>query len=203
MSFQLTLDSPTKSFLETAYKDLGGVILEYGSGGSTLLALQQNCHNIVYCCETDSAWLARLMLHISEQNLNNRVYPIHLDVGVTGLWGTPNINDCPIDFARMQKFVNCVQLPWHMLNKHQKSPDFILIDGRWRAACFLSALLFCEKPVVILWDDYLERPEYHIFDDLLKPVEMIGRAAMFRVDPSSYDAKYIIKKYAHIFVDWR
>lgn len=203
MSFELTLDDQTKAFLAAAYRELGGVILEYGSGGSTILALQKNDDNVVYSCETDSAWMARLMLYLSEEKLSHRIYPIHLDVGMTGVWGTPDIQVQPIDLERMQKFVKCVQLPWQILSRHNRSPDFVLIDGRWRAACFLVTLLFCEKPTVILWDDYSDRSAYHVFNDLLKPTEMVGRSALFHVTPSTYDAKDIISHYVHLFADWR
>ena len=64
-------------------------------------------------------------------------------------------------------------------------------------------LLFCKRPTVILWDDYLDRAAYHVFDDLLKPTEMVGRSALFHVDPGTYDAKYIISRYVHLFADWR
>ena len=201
--FQLTLDSETMSFLEYTYREIVGIILEYVSGGSTILALQKNKDNVVYSCETDSAWMARLMLYLSEQKLSHRIYPIHLDVGMTSVWGTPDIQTQQIDFDRMQKFVKCVQVPWRILGNHDKSPDFVLIDGRWRAACFLVTLLFCKKPTLILWDDYLERSAYHVFDDLLKPAEMIGRSALFHVNPRSYDAKDIISEYVHLFADWR
>ena len=203
MSFELTLDDQTKAFLASAYRELGGVILEYGSGGSTILALQENDDNVVYSCETDSAWMARLMLYLSEEKLSHRIYPIHLDVGMTGVWGTPDIQAQPIDLERMQKFVKCVQMPWQILSRHNRSPDFVLIDGRWRAACFLVTLLFCEQPTVILWDDYSDRSAYHVFNDLLRPTEMVGRSALFHVTPSTYDAKDIIRHYVHLFADWR
>jgi len=38
--FQLTLDPPTADWLKTFYRDLSGVILEYGGGGSSVLALK-------------------------------------------------------------------------------------------------------------------------------------------------------------------
>ena len=60
--FELTLDKETKLFLEKTYKKIGGTILEFGSGGSTLLALKSHPNNRIYCCETDSAWLSRLLL---------------------------------------------------------------------------------------------------------------------------------------------
>ncbi len=62
-------------------------------------------------------------------------------------------------------------------------PDVILIDGRFRAACFLTALFKITKPTLVLWDDYKERPAYHEVEVLVKPAEMVGRMAIFELSP--------------------
>ncbi|WP_156918740.1 hypothetical protein [Synechococcus sp. CC9616] len=202
-SFELTLDEKTKVYLEHTYKSIGGTILEFGSGGSTLLALQSNPNNRVYCCETDSAWLARLLLNINNLGLMNRIVPVHLDVGLTKEWGYPDTDLEGIGVVRMQKFVRCMLKPWHILRGRGECPKFVFIDGRWRAACFLVALLYCQKSMQVLWDDYADREYYDVFSDLIIPDEMIGRSALFNVDPSKFDACDIIDKYVHLFSDWR
>ena len=85
--FNLTLDKATGSWLRNYYKSEKRLILEYGTGGSTVLALESNIENVVYACETDSAWLAKLMLYASERRLQSRLFPVHLDIGQTGDWG--------------------------------------------------------------------------------------------------------------------
>ncbi|WP_240997067.1 hypothetical protein, partial [Pseudomonas viridiflava] len=39
-----------------------------------------------------------------------------------------------------------------------EQPDVILIDGRFRIACFVTAYLRATKPMIVLFDDYLDRP---------------------------------------------
>ena len=98
--------------------------------------------------------------------------------------------------------LNTAITPWNTMDAHGVNPDFVFIDGRWRKACFLSSLLFCKSSMMILWDDYADRPQYHIFDEIIKPVEMIGRSALYEISPKSYDAAEIIKKFLHVYGDW-
>ena len=59
----------------------------------------------------------------------------------------------------------------------------ILIDGRFRIACFVTAYLRTTKPVIVLFDDYVDRPHYHVVERLLKPSEYVGRMARFDLQP--------------------
>ena len=200
--FSLTLDAETKEWLGDFYSSGKKVILEYGTGGSTVLALESNAETTVYACETDSVWLARLMLHLAEKQLQGRIYPVHLDIGPTGEWGVPVFRDSGFSAKRMQKFLQVATTPWRLLGRHGVNPDFVFIDGRWRKACFLAALLYCKSPMYILWDDYADRPQYHVFDALLKPEQMIGRSALYRVEPRQFDALEIINTFLPVFGDW-
>ena len=201
--FELTLDKETKLFLEKTYKKIGGTILEFGSGGSTLLALKSHPNNRIYCCETDSAWLSRLLLHSQDLGLMDRIVPIHLDIGLTKEWGYPDTELQGIGVVRMQKFSRCLLKPWQILKRRSESPKFVFIDGRWRAACLLVAILYCQAPMQVLWDDYLDRDYYHVFDKLIVPDQMIGRSALFNIKPNRYEASDIISNYIHLFSDWR
>tara|TARA_X000000950_G_C13639734_1_gene547090 strand:+ start:83 stop:691 length:609 start_codon:yes stop_codon:yes gene_type:complete len=200
--FDLTLDNPTKSWLTSYYRSGKKVVLEFGTGGSTILALESNPDSVVYGCETDFEWLARLMLHASEKKLQGRLFPVYLNIGPTGKWGAPMFDDTIFTGRRMMSLLNTAITPWNTMDAHGVNPDFVFIDGRWRKACFLSSLLFCKSSMMILWDDYADRPQYHIFDEIIKPVEMIGRSALYEISPKSYDAAEIIKKFLHVYGDW-
>ena len=200
--FGLTLDKPTISWMRQYYESGKKVILEYGTGGSTLLALESHQKNIVYACETDLAWLAKLMLHVSEKKLQSRLFPLHIDIGPTGEWGVPVFNSQQFSGKRMQSFLNVAIQPWRLMRNHEVNPDILFIDGRWRKACFLSALLYCKSPMLVLWDDYADRPGYHVFDEIIQPVEMVGRAALYEAKPKTYDACEVIDKYLSVFGDW-
>ena len=54
----------------------------------------------------------------------------------------------------------------------------------------------------MLWDDYADRSQYQIFDEIIKPVEMIGRSALYEISPRKYDAAEIVEKFLAVFGDW-
>ena len=201
--FELTLDDQTAVWLKQFYQSGRSVVLEYGTGGSTVLALESHPETVVYACETDSAWLSRLMLHLAEKKISDRVYPVHLDIGSTGAWGVPVFDgELPMTSSRMQKFLQAPLTPWKLIQKHEQYPDLVVIDGRWRNACFLATLLFARKKTLVLWDDYLDRSQYHLFETLIGPAHFVGRSAIYEVAPSQYDAAEVIAKYLSVFADW-
>ena len=101
----------------------------------------------------------------------------HVNIGQTKAWGRPKTHD------RYRVY------PSYAFGIYDdpvfKEPDVILIDGRFRQACFYAALFKMTKPVTLLWDDYTNRPHYHGVERYLKPVEKIGRMARFEVAPLS------------------
>ncbi len=202
MAFELTLDKPTKVWLKDFYTRDAHTILEYGSGGSTFLALDSNPDTKIYCCETDVTWLQNVCQEIKNKNYDDRFVPLHLDVGSTGAWGTPTFKD-GTSLKRNIKMTTCTQGPWDYLKKQGDNPSVVFIDGRFRTACFLSTLLNTKTSVTVIWDDYRDRSYYQIFDDVIKPREMVGRAAIFSVHPRQYDAAKIINKYLQVYGDWR
>jgi len=199
--FQLTLDPPTADWLKTFYRDLSGVILEYGSGGSSVLALKANSKNQLYSCETDSLWLSRLSTFLTEEGLSDRFYPFHCDVGPTKQWGYPDFDQEPFNDVRGTQFLMSAWKPWSMLRSQKINPDFILIDGRWRVPAFLAAVVNCQSPVKILFDDYLERKKYHVVESIQAPIRMIGRAALFEVEPAKYLAQDFLADYLRFFME--
>jgi hypothetical protein len=66
-----------------------------------------------------------------------------------------------------------------------------MIDGRFRVACFLTSLIYAQPQTVILFDDYEDRPVYHVVEKHLKPVLMAGRMAKFIV-PDGVDIKNVM-----------
>jgi hypothetical protein len=64
----------------------------------------------------------------------------------------------------------------------------VLVDGRFRAACFLTTLFRITRPVRLFFDDYAGRPIYHEVERYGAPVAMHGRMAEFALDPTSIPA---------------
>ena len=55
---------------------------------------------------------------------------------------------------------------------------------------------------MLVWDDYLDRLPYHLYENIIKPVKFLGRSAIYELQPGNYDAAEIIEKYLSVFADW-
>jgi hypothetical protein len=142
---------------------------EYGSGGSTLFV---DARSSVPCLsvESDPKWAReiRRMLRRAECAV------VHIDVGPVGRWGTPR--------RPRRHLSEALRYPDAIFDGGA-APDLVLIDGRFRVACFLQCYQRLQEDAVILVDDYVNRPEYWVMGDLLAPAETAGRMAKFVVPP--------------------
>jgi len=181
--FELTLPRNVADELKILYSNKS-VILEYGTGGSTLLGLESNVDNCVMGCETDGQWLARLSTEIVSRNLSDRFLPVYQDIGKTKEWGFPCFEKENYTQDRGRQFLNAPLLPWQILKTKDLAPDFVFIDGRFRVASFVATFLNACQPCTIIFDDYKDRPYYHVVEELIKPEKFIDRTAFFELQPS-------------------
>lgn len=170
---KLTFPEAEAQLVALAYGE-AGVILEYGSGGSTVLAAEM-AGKRVFSVESDPDWLA-MMQGYFVQNPPAAKLTLQLgDIGPTKSWGFPKGEQ---DFRKWPEYPLAV---WDL--PEFEAPDVVLIDGRFRAACFLAVLFRIKKPTLVLWDDYTERREYHAIEELVKPSEIVGHMALFELLP--------------------
>ena len=169
------------------YLDKSRIYGEYGAGISTVFANRyKNKHTI--SVDSDKNWI----LNIKEHTLNSKNLDItHIDLGKLKSWGTPEGYEYRHNF---KKYLNAI---WDKSFK----PDLVLVDGRFRVACFLTSLLNANKDSIIIFDDYTSRPEYHIVEIFEKPIEIGNRQAVFKVSGNydSKDLKYFIEKFEFVF----
>lgn len=176
---KLTLPPAEAEALSAAY-GAARVILEYGSGGSTLVA-GDNPEATIFSVESDAAWVAMMQRWFAANPAKGKVVLHHADIGETKAWGMP-VNNRRV--ARWPGYPNSV---WDREDFCQ--PDMVLIDGRFRLACFLTVLLRTTAPVRVLWDDYSDRTAYHRAETLCPIVARHGRMAEFHVTPQTLAAK--------------
>jgi len=138
---------------------------EYGSGYSTLLAEKLNKKYI--SIETSSEWIK-----IMKQK-NPKIKIKYIDIGKTYKWSWGR----PYDYSQRKNFKSYAESIFKNGN-----PDLILIDARLRVYCFLTAIKFSEVGTTILFDDYRDRGEYHIVEEIIKPTEIKGRMAIFKIN---------------------
>lgn len=177
-SFELTFAPRERRFL-VKYYEAATTILEYGSGGSTVLAAKLG--KTVFTVESDQDWAERMAHHVA--SISDRAHVHWADVGPTGPWGVPMK---PREFRKFSGYALSV---WDRPDFEQ--PDLVLIDGRFRASCLVAVLLRATKPVTVLFDDYLKRGYYHGVESLARKEETVGRMARFTVTPGAIPADMV------------
>ncbi|MDB6454908.1 hypothetical protein [Falsirhodobacter sp. 20TX0035] len=167
----LTLPEAEAALLRDAYSE-ADVILEYGGGGSTLLAAGLPGKR-VFCVESDPLWADNL--REASAALPSVPALHHVDIGRVGAWGRPLT---PRQWPRFHLYPTTV---WD--RPDFVHPDVILIDGLLRPACFATCALRITRPVIVLFDDYVRRRPYHVVEEILRPTLIEGRMAVFEMVP--------------------
>jgi hypothetical protein len=143
--------------------------LEFGSGGSTILALQKG---VAKCNSVESSvdWINKLREQsvIRDAEQCGRLSFHHADIGPTGNWGMP------VDRSGLNRWPQYFLRIWGLLDQN---PDLILIDGRFRAACGLCALISSrESTRILIHDFYTPEPQRDNYRRLLEFADVAERA---------------------------
>ena len=146
------------------------IYFEYGCGMSTIW-VAKNTKASIFSVDSSQDWIAMC----SERVAQSRVRFDWVDCGPLGPWGTP------VGFTKRGNFKKYATSIW----SHGASPDTVLIDGRFRVLCFLTSLKHAKEGTKIIFDDYTNRPSYHIVEELLAPSDICGRQCLFVVPERS------------------
>lgn len=161
---------------------LGGKVLEFGCGGSTLRFFDLGAASVT-SVESDARWIEEvtrqpIMLPLLKAR---RWLPIYGNVGETRDWGRP-AKDEPQVF-----WLSYHQLCWDVMP--DTAFDLVFIDGRFRVACLCQSLLRCSREdALFIMHDFWDRPQYH---PVLTFCDAIDRA----------DTAVVLRRKAE--VDWR
>jgi hypothetical protein len=142
--------------------------LEFGLGGSTILALKHSKAR-VYAVDSDSVWVKRIMQFWLVRFYSlYRLKIYHVNIGQTKEWGFPLSEEKSATFPDYSSGV--------FKKLKSRKIDLVLIDGRFRVACALQTILNCSKnqEFTILIHDFYTRPQYHT---LLKYITEIEKTA--------------------------
>lgn len=172
---ELTLPPDAADLVRETYAK-ARVILEYGSGGSTVLASEMP-DKTVFSVESDKRWTENLQAYLDQAGTNSSVHLHHTSIGKTGKWGRP------VDQSGYRRYHRYPLEVWD--RPDFKAPDTVLIDGRFREACFYAVMLRCEADTVVLFDDYVHRTSYHGVEVFIQPVETRGRMARFELSKTA------------------
>ncbi len=150
------------------------VILEYGSGGSTVVAGAMP-GKLIFSVENDLDWARKMKAWFKANPPAGTVIVHAVDIGPTREWGIP------ADHSAWRNYYHYPSSVWD--RPDFEHPNLILIDGRFRTACFVTAALRITKPVTVLWDDYLRRRAYHEVEQHIPLRGIHGRMGRFELTP--------------------
>ena len=134
------------------YLNKANVYFEYGSGGSTYQASIRDNIKKVYSVESDKLWQNKLM-----KLNNNKIVFFYNEMGtLPNTCGNPGKNATDIQKINYSNHMKKLTKEEHGMI------DFIFIDGRFRVACCLKCFDIMKDDCLIAFDDFLDRPNYHI-----------------------------------------
>lgn len=141
---------------------------EYGCGDSTVwVAVNTSAH--VVSVDTSSEWCEIITDRLNQNGCLATI--MHCDFGPVGAWGRP------VSFEKRDTFDQYLNALWCQL----EIPDVVLIDGRFRVACFLTSLLNAKVGTKIIFDDFSDRPGYSVACEFLQPIDYCGTQCLFNV----------------------
>ncbi len=159
---------------------------EYGVGESTNW-VHKNTGATITSVDTSKEWIDTVK---SQVGVSNRLDMKFVDVGILSSWGRP------VDYSKRENFGRYIRAIWNS----DSAPELILVDGRFRVACFLYSLLMAKAGTKIIFDDYSNRPHYHVVEEIIKPIEACGRQVLFVV-PTTVETdkiKALFEKFEYI-----
>jgi hypothetical protein len=170
------------------------VYLEFGSGGSTVLAARLGVRQLI-SVESDADWCRELISHMDSFGSVEK-YLLYADIGATGPWGNP-VSDS--DWKKWHKYP---LIAWDLCMERNIVPTLILIDGRFRVASFLATLIYSPPGATVLFDDYIDRIHYHSIEQFVTPCGYHDRMAEF-VTPSSINRDEVWRSLVASCIDVR
>lgn len=125
--------------------------LEFGSGGSTELAIALGCRKIL-SVESSAEWIEQMSEKpaVREALASRQLTFEYIDVGPVRAWGFPRNN------SQIRNWPEYYLRPFI---KYEWPFDFILIDGRFRKACAYASWAFIKEKAIVAIHDYTHRDD--------------------------------------------
>ena len=153
---------------------------EYGSGSSTIYADKNNKKYV--SIETDKNFYKFLLTKLKKKKSLR-----YFSLGIVGEFSYPIL-------CSEQQIKNYIfSIDKYFINK---TPDLILVDGRFRIACCLNLInkAHFKKKLTIILDDYQKRKEYHCLNKFFQ-IKKIGRLGVLKPKKKLYLKKNIMENF--------
>jgi hypothetical protein len=146
--------------------------VEFGCGASTVLLLR-NGIGVLDSVDSQPAWVRRVSDEpdTAEALRTGRLRMHCVDIGPTRKWGHPLDDESKARWPQYAQAVWQVALPTPV--------DFVLIDGRFRVACALMALLKARPDARVAFHDFWTRLK--AYGAILPFFDVVGRAGSLAI----------------------
>lgn len=135
---------------------------EFGSGGSTYQASIRTNIVKIYSVESDMVWHTKLKNIINNDSINFIYNEMDTKPDSLGYPGPNSKKEDWINYSSHMSFLGDEEL---------KVVDLVLIDGRFRVACCLKCFDLVNSDCFIAFDDFLNRPQYHVILNYYEIIE--------------------------------
>jgi hypothetical protein len=180
-------------FYKYLYNDNVKTYFEYGSGGSTFQALKSKNIQRIFSVESDLSWYNKLKKVVKENDEKEKsIYLIYNEMNAKpNNWGNPGPKS-----TNKQKINYSNQLL--LLGENvSKNIDLLFIDGRFRVSCCLKSYNLINDDCLIIFDDFLNRPFYHIVLNYFQIIDNTtdNRMVVLKKIPNLQIPQELIHKY--------
>jgi hypothetical protein len=160
--------------------------LEYGGGGSTRMAARLGVPRI-FSVESDVVFARAVEDAVSSDNSSSVVTITTPPLGETGRWGHP------VGTGAVHQWPSYPLAIWDLIRLEGAQPDLIVVDGRFRVACFLASLLWSQPGTMIIFDDYTgRRRKYGVVERYAKPISSFEMTTVFQT-PANFDPRAVVR----------
>jgi len=146
------------------YLALSTAYFEFGSGATTQMANKIIHLRDITSIECEYEYAKQV------SDICPRVNVIYVDIGATDTSGWPTETS-------LEEFWYKYSQMW---TEASKMYDTVLLAGRFRLACALWICLNPREVKVIMFANFVDRPEYHAITDFVEIVEVLGNLAVMR-----------------------
>ena len=150
--------------------------LEFGCGGSTYVAAQRVGGSIV-SVDSSTGWLDTVRAACAGPECAVKPEMVHVDIGPTGAWGVPT------DGSTRGRWPTYYETPWTVPGTYES--DLVLVDGRFRVACFVKTLMNCRPDAVIVMHDFASRGHYHVVRQVAREIARSEELSVFVPAPAA------------------
>ena len=170
------------------------VVLEYGSGGSTIYLLKKN--KIVYSVESNLDFYKYMnSIDMVKTSQDNNLKFSFVDIGPTNEWGKPLQDEKSGEWQAYYKQI------WHVIKADNTKVDVVFIDGRFRVSCcFYSMMKVMENgwnDTIFIIHDFWRRKKYHVILPFVQETQSSKNLAVFKIrsDVNVKELKAMLEDY--------